>query len=186
MALTTSQELFVKHILVGEEAEKAAELAGYSGANLRKLGQQLLKKPVIMEAIEAGQSEVAAIEAFDAPEPLMTADYLMLCYQDQIRFSLKNVAKVVNGVLEFKPLNDWSDNDARCVKKVKSTIANRPDGTTLQQIEFEFESRQVAMDKLGQYYGIWSGFDQLVRGLKEYGIELERDGDRFLLKQTKP
>lgn len=182
MALTNSQALFVEHFLAGETAERAAELAGYSGANLRKLGQQLLKKPLVAEAIDRARSAVVKAEIDDGIEPLMTADYLMLCYQDQIRFSLKNVAKVVDGVMEFKPLNDWSDADARCVKKVKSTIATRPDGTTIQQLEFEFESKQVAMDKLGQYYGIWSGFDQLVRGLKEYGIEISRDGDKFQIK----
>lgn len=98
-------------------------------------------------------------------------------------FSLKKVAEVMDGELIFKPLSEWDDGSARALQSVKSTIAIKPDGR-VQQMEYKFESKLDALHKLGQYHGMWMGFDQLVSGLKAYGIELVRDGDQFLIKQS--
>lgn len=154
--------------------------AGFPEATALQAGQRVLKKKKDSALVRADpKPEVTVVE------PLMTAEYLMLKYQSIINFSLKDVADVVDGEVVFKPLSEWSDDSARSIDWVKSTVGRKPDGTSLTMTEYKFCDRQKAMDKLGQYHGIWAGFDQLVSGLKAYGIELVRDGDMFMIKEQK-
>lgn len=182
MALNQQQELFVKHYLSGSSAEVAASLAGYSEKHARGIGNRLLRHRDIAARLEAKKVEV--LEPVNEAEPISNADWLIVRLESIADFNIKKVANVVDGEVTFKPLNEWSDQDVRAIDSIKQTISVKPDGTRVTTTEYKICDKLKAMDMLGRYHGIWSGFDQLVMGLKAYGIELVRDGDKFMVKQS--
>lgn len=184
MELTEQQKIFVKHFLEGCGSELSAIRAGYSEKHAKAAGLRLLRNPRVAKQIETGQNKIEVLSPVGAIEPISNPDWIMVRLESIADFSLKKVAEVMDGELIFKPLTEWDDGSARALQSVKSTIATKPDGTRVQQVEYKFESKIQALDKLGQYHGIWMGFDQVVSGLKAYGIELVRDGDQFLIKQS--
>ncbi len=173
--LTPQQNLFVKHYLAGHDAETAADLAGYKGANLRKLAAELLRKPHI-SALVVGEVRVEVMD----DEPITNAEWILERYRDVADFDIAAVTTFDGRELKWRPYKDWPTGASRAVMAAKVTESRNGDIVT----EFRFRDSLSALDKLGQYLGIWQSFDQLVSGLKAYGIELERDGDKFKIKET--
>lgn len=56
--LPAKQERFVREYLVDLNAAQAAVRAGYSKRNSRQAAQQLMRRPAVREAIEAGKKSV--------------------------------------------------------------------------------------------------------------------------------
>jgi phage terminase small subunit len=188
MNLSEQQRLFLTYYQDGLGVEEAALSAGYSEGTAKKQGERLLRHPRVAEALgkRTIRQDIVTYTSDNegSIEPISNADWIAVRLESIADFSIKRVAEVVDGEVVFKPLSEWDDGSARALQSVKSTIATKPDGTRLQQIEYKFESKTDALQKLGQYHGMWAGFDQLVAGLKGYGIELVRDGNEFQIKKS--
>lgn len=178
MKLNEQQRLFSTYHAEGFTPEMAAIKAGYSEATARIQGNRILRK-----VREAEAANVEVLEPVNEAEPISNADWLIVRLESIADFNIKKVANVVDGEVTFKPLNEWSDQDVRAIDSIKQTISVKPDGTRVTTTEYKICDKLKAMDMLGRYHGIWSGFDQLVMGLRAYGIDLVRDGDKFMVKQ---
>lgn len=175
--LTDQQKLFVKHYLKLDNAAEAARIAGYRGSNLKEIGRQLLANKKIVSALYNREPEVTVV---NIKRKRRGADDLIDNLWDIVDFDVSDVATYNGSNFAYKPFAEWPTGATKAV--LGATVKEFKDGSVIT--EFRFENKIKAIDKIGQYEGIWAGFDQLVAGLKNYGIELERDGDRFLIKQA--
>ena len=70
MALTAKQQMFVKEYLVDLNATQAAIRAGYSVKTAGQIGDEILKKPEIAAAVQAGMDA-------RSQRTEITADYVL-------------------------------------------------------------------------------------------------------------
>jgi phage terminase small subunit len=158
---------------------RAAIRAGYSEETARKAGEKLLRNPRIITALGLDKPTVVPM-AITITQKNRGTDDLISNLWNIIDFDITSVSDYDGTEIKFKPFAEWPEGASRAVLGAK--VKEFKDGTIVT--EFMFENRIKAIEKIGQYEGIWTGFDQLVAGLKAYGIELVRNGHEFEIKKS--
>lgn len=75
--LTMRDELFVASYVSGKTAKASAIAAGYSANKAKAAAYLLLRKPAVIEAIDAAREEVSAEARYGLKEAVAEADRLM-------------------------------------------------------------------------------------------------------------
>lgn len=104
MALTAKQEAFCREYLIDLNATQAAIRAGYSEKTAGSIGEENLKKPEIMECIQAQMDKRSARTA-------ITADYVLGIISETIER-----CRQVEPVLDRKGKQVWVDTPDGKVK----------------------------------------------------------------------
>jgi hypothetical protein len=162
MSLTYKQRLFVSYYLGASQgnAADAARKAGYAWPE--KQGPQQLAKTSVRAAVEAKLNSVALT-------------------QDEI---LARMSQIADGDLaDFLVIRvDGIKVDLKRAKRHGQTYLLKRLKTKDGDVDIELESKTIAMVKLGEYHGMWSGAKppdislvELAQRLKE---KLERDRER--------
>lgn len=178
--LNEQQLRFVRKYKKCRDATQAAISAGYSEESARVNGARLLRDPRVI-ALLIPEPEITIVET--RKEQYGNTDDLLNNLWAIADFDLADVGNYEHGDFTFKPFAQWPEGASRAV--LSATVRQSRDGRFVTT-EFKFCDKLKAIDMLGRYEGIWSGWEQLVAGLKAYGIELERDGEQFMIKGQKP
>lgn len=130
MTLTLKQEAFVTAYLTCFNANRAAEIAGYSHPN--KQGFQVVHSPHVAEAISQRMAEAA-----------MTADEVLVRLAEQAR---SEYSKYIgeNGSVDLAAMK--RDNKMHLIKKVKPGKFGN---------EIEFHDGQVALLNIGRHHKLF-------------------------------
>jgi hypothetical protein len=74
-------------------------------------------------------------------------------------------------VLTFKPIDQWPEGVEAAISSVK--VVNTGTGKNARSdLSMRFESKLAAAKLLGEYLGMFEGYDQLVRTAAIYGKKL--------------
>lgn len=115
MALTAKQQMFVKEYLVDLNATQAAVRAGYSAKTAGQIGDEILKKPEIAAAVQAGMDA-------RSQRTEITADYVLSGIQEIAERCLQRVP-VMEGRGEDR--RQATDEDGRHVWTFDAAGANK-------------------------------------------------------------
>jgi phage terminase small subunit len=162
--MNAKQQRFCSEYLLDLNATQAAIRAGYSKRSAASIGQEILMKPEILEKISELKAEITEGLAIDAGEILAKLAAIM-------RFAIKDVGDYDGKIFKFKPMKEWPEGVADAIASIKVTTH----GTGVKAIstlDIKFESKLAAAKILGEYLGMFTGYDQLVRTAEVYGKKL--------------
>lgn len=147
--LTPRQTQFVREYLVDLNATQAAIRAGYSPRTARRQASDLLAKPDIAAAVQAGQAARAERVQFSADEVLR--ELAILLRSDVRQFAVGNDGALM--LAEGAPDDAW-----RAVASVKHKILEIPqkDGDPMfrREIEFRLWDKNAAIEKAMKHLGL--------------------------------
>lgn len=158
--LTPKQELFCREYLIDLNATQAAIRAGYSRNSARSIGEENLTKPDIAAYLQ--QLMAARAERVDR-----TGDDVVKSFWAIADFSIKDIATFDGKEFKFKPMTEWPEGAEIAIASIKQTT--KEEGAV---IDIKFESKLAAAKALGDYLGMFTGYDQLVRAADLYGKKL--------------
>ncbi len=141
--LTHKQRAFVNEYLVDLNATQAAIRAGYSRRTARQAGAENLSKPVIVAEIERAMEARAERTRVDADK--VVTELARLAFTDMRNF----VRWGTDGVLEFVPSDDLTEDDASAVTEVKLSPGQY--GTTMQ---IKLGHKDSALRMLAEHTGV--------------------------------
>lgn len=111
-SLNAKQQLFVDAYLKYFSPKKAAEIAGYSGNNLSKIGYQTLQSVAVKAAVEEGLNKRK--EALDiVPFEIIIIQLVEIASDPDV--SLRDRMRASDLLLKYKQHNSWSSSDAKTV-----------------------------------------------------------------------
>lgn len=126
-ALTMKMESFVQHYLVCQNASEAVRLAGYKTKNAHKMGAELLRHPLVAEAVKKGREDRAETMQ-------LTADWILnrlvdIVHREGIRTSdeLKALELAGKSMALWKERNEISGPDGGAIEteqRIKEDVAD--------------------------------------------------------------
>lgn len=152
--LTDLQARFVQEYpACGFNASEAARRAGYSENSARDIGHENLTKPKIQEALA---------DYFDALNERMQvrAEDVLEEYRRLAFSSLRDVVSWGPGGVELRDSDDLSDAAAAAVREVELNEWHQEDGTVRRRAKVKMHRKEKALDKLGQFCGLWKDPDE--------------------------
>jgi phage terminase small subunit len=162
--MNAKQQRFCSEYLLDLNATQAAIRAGYSKRSASSIGQEILSKPEILEKISELKAELTEGLAIDAGEILAKLAAIM-------RFTIKDVGDYDGKIFKFKPMEEWPEGVENAIASVKVTTNGTGKNTTTV-LDIKFESKLAAARILGDYLGMFTGYDQLVKTAEVYGKKL--------------
>jgi phage terminase small subunit len=162
--MNTKQERFCREYMIDLNATQAAIRAGYSKKTAGSIGQENLTKPEILARISELKAKIIDSLEIDAGEVLAKVAAIM-------RFTISDIADYDGKVLTFKPIDQWPEGVEAAISSVK--VVNTGTGKNARSdLSMRFESKLAAAKLLGEYLGMFEGYDQLVRTAAIYGKKL--------------
>lgn len=142
--LTTQQQAFVRHYTVSFNATKAATLAGYSEKSAARLGHEVLKNPLVQEALK---------EIYDRTAREHTELRFRIIKQLKlIAFSnIKNYGSFDSNGLKLTPSEDLDDGIASAIQEFKVTQTE-----VGKNVQFKLASKERALEMLGRHLGMFA------------------------------
>jgi phage terminase small subunit len=136
--LTAKQRLFVSEYLVSLNATQAAIKAGYSQRTAYSIGDENLKKP---EVIKALQKALADREK----RTEITADYV-----------LKSLKEVAERCMQKVPVM-YYDKENKCMEQ-ETALVTHPDGSVKEEGVWEFDSSGAnkSLELLGKHLKLFT------------------------------
>lgn len=116
--MTPKQERFVAEYLIDLNATQAAIRAGYSSKTAASIGEELLRKPEIGQAVEAGRAKLMA-------KTNITAERVL---QEMGRLAFSDVRNLFNADGSLKPLHTLTPEDSACIAGLEVIIKNAEAG----------------------------------------------------------
>jgi phage terminase small subunit len=160
MAINTKQQRFAEEYLIDLNATQAAIRAGYSEKTAGQIGEQLLKKLEIAEAIRVGLAK-------RSERTQITADMVLKELATLGLSKMTDFATWNNGAVVIKNSDDLSDDAAKCVSEVSETKTK--DGGT---VKFKLYDKVGALDKVARHLGMYVDRQELT-GLDGGAIQHE-------------
>lgn len=149
--LTVRQARFVRE-LPGTDPPfnqtEAAKRAGYSKKTAHATASRMMNNVKVQAALEAVTDpllEEADIRAEDVLE-----EYRRLAFS-----SLRDVVHWGPGGVELRDSDDLPDTVAAAVREVEVNEWRQEDGTVRRRAKVKMHSKEKALDKLGQFCGLW-------------------------------
>jgi phage terminase small subunit len=162
--MNAKQERFCREYMIDLNATQAAIRAGYSKKTARQAGAENMTKPVISARISELKAKITEGLAIDAGEILAKVSAIM-------RFTISDIAEWDGKEFRFKPMEQWPEGVETAIASVK--VATTGTGkNSITTLSLRFESKLAAAKLLGEYLGMFTGYDQLVRMAELYGKKL--------------
>ena len=144
--LNARQKKFVDAYLTHGVAKQAAIDAGYSERNAESISSQLLKKTQVADAIAARQAQAA--ERADVTAERVIRELAVIAFSD-----LRDAARWNEEWLQLIPSDELTDDAARALREVVSTVAETEHGTT-RRLHVRQHDKIAALRMLCQYLGL--------------------------------
>lgn len=167
--LTGKQNAFVQAYVLYMNATHAARVAGYAGDynTLGVVGYENLRKPKIRAAIDA------LLEAQGA----MPRNEVLAHLTDIARGDIADALNETGGVDMLEAIRRGKSHLVKRVK-TKTTIIDSgdDDNREIHETEIEMYSREVALDRLGKFYGLFTDKSE-VSNTGDMTIRIIRDAN---------
>ena len=150
--LTNKQERFVNEYCIDCNATRAALSAGYSENTAAEIGYENLGKPQIAKLIRERLLEMAARAEITAGSVLR--ELALIAFADLSQYS--TIDEDGNVRMDFR---NMGPDAMRAVKKMKQRVemtGDPNDSMPILHTEFELYDKQVALDKLMRYMGLYA------------------------------
>lgn len=142
--LTLKQERFVAEYLIDGNAKRSAEAAGYSVKTAVRIGSELLAKPAVRAAIDAGQKRtLAKLE--------VTAERVL---QEVARVAFFDIRKIFNADGTLKRVHELDDDTAAAVAGIE-VVEIGADGQLTISKKIKASDKGGALDKLMRHLGLY-------------------------------
>jgi len=158
--LTSRQERFAREYLKnGFNAKQAALSAGYAPKRAKEMGYENLTKPHLQAFIQQAKREVD-------DEDIMTATEVLKELSIIGRSNIRDFITIAEGGgIQAKTFEEIPVEICKALESVSEdrAIKENNDGssvTVFDKIKFKMHSKIQALDKLGQYSGLWKDKDQ--------------------------
>lgn len=138
--LTGKQALFIKFYVTEFNATKSAIAAGYSKDTAYSIGNELLKKPEIQEAIEKEKAKMT--KKIEITQERIAEELSKIAFSD-----IKNFVEFDSKKVKIK---DSKDVDGAVIQEVSSHSGNRGTSTKLK-----LHDKMKALELLGRYKGMY-------------------------------
>lgn len=141
--LTDKQRRFVQEYLIDLNATQAAARAGYSEKTAYSIGQENLKKPEVLAAIQGAIDERS--ERTKITQDMVLKELAKLGFSDMRKFTQWG-----SGGVRLKDSEELSDEDAACIAEVSEV-------TTLNggSIKFKLHDKKGSLELLGKHLGMF-------------------------------
>ncbi|MBK8199220.1 MAG: terminase small subunit [Acidobacteria bacterium] len=139
--LNPKHRLFVRQYIRHRNASKAAVLAGYSEKTAGSIGNELLNKPEIEEAIEIGLARLA--EKIDVDAERVIQEYAKIAFarpDDVIRWE--------DGKLVLTDIDDLDDDTLASIAEVTRTVSG--------EIRVKFHDKAKALEALARHLDLFA------------------------------
>jgi phage terminase small subunit len=134
------QQTFVNEYLRCLNASEAARAADYSERTAYSIGEELLKKPEVAEAIAAARNERAERTKIDADRVLLVL----------ARIAFLDAGAAFDADGKLKPVHEMSEDARRAIVNLSEMSNDR--GTT-RRINFADKLRSLGL--IGRHLGLW-------------------------------
>ena len=155
--LTDKQQRFIEEYCIDCNATRAAEAAGYAKKTAYAIGHENLRKPEIAIPIREKLLEMAQQAEITAGTVLR--ELALLAFADMGQYS--TIDEDGNVRLDFR---NMGPDGMRAVKKIKQRVemvGDPNDNMPILHTEFELYDKQVALDKLMRYMGLFAADNKL-------------------------
>ena len=145
--LNPRQAAFVREYLVDKNATRAAIRAGYSPKTASSIGEQLLRKLDIREAVDAGITSLAE-------QVGLTAERVL---QERMRLAFFDVRKLLDGEGNPTPLQDLDDDTAAAIaglEVVQMTGSDETPGVISLVKKYKLVGKDTSLAALEKYLGL--------------------------------
>lgn len=139
--LTPKQEAFVDQYLISLNASEAARAAGYSKRTAYSIGEELLRKPEVANAISIGRKQRAKRTKIDADRVLIELG----------RIAFLDAGSAFNPDGSFKSISEM-DEDTRCAIVDVSETLNKTGPTR----RLKFADKLRALEMIGRHLAMFS------------------------------
>lgn len=143
--LTAKQACFVDEYLIDLNATQAAIRAGYSKKTAGQIGEKLLKKVEIHQALTERRKEREVRTGIAADHTLIEA----------ARIALFDPRKLFNDDGTTKPITELGDDAAAAIAGVKVRRVMGEAGEECAIIEYKFWDKNSALEKLFKHHGLY-------------------------------
>ena len=141
--LTAKQARFVAEYLVDSNATRAAIRAGYSKKTAAWIGQDLLSKTHVAEAVAKKQGKLAS--KLEVTAERVVAEYAKIAFSD-----MKRVARFGPDGISLLPQEEIAPDDSACIAELGET-RNKDGGS----IRFKLHDKKGALDSLARHLGLF-------------------------------
>jgi phage terminase small subunit len=150
--LTNKQELFIAEYCIDCNASRAAIAAGYAKDSAKEMGYENLTKPHVASKVRQRLLEMASRAEITAGSVLR--ELALMAFADMGQYNSVDEDGAVR--LDFRGMGP---DGMRAVKKIKQEvmmIGDANDRMPILKTEFELYDKQVALDKLMRYMGLYA------------------------------
>lgn len=144
--MTSKQQQFIAEYLIDLNATEAAKRAGYSAKTAYSIGQQLLKKFEIQEAIKAAQ--LARSERTHITQDAVLQEIALLSHSDYTNYVIDDEGNL----LVREGVNPLA---TRAVSSVKKKVTRSPEGDIVSvETEFKLWNKPASVKMAGDHLGL--------------------------------
>jgi phage terminase small subunit len=142
--MNSKQAQFVREYLIDQNATKAAIRAGYSPKTSGSMGHELLKKPEIAEAIQAGLSDLAQKTGITAERVL----------NQMARLGFSDIRGAFRETGELKLPGEWDDETAAAIASIEVITVNKGEGMVEYVSKIRLADKRAALADIARVLGI--------------------------------
>jgi phage terminase small subunit len=162
--LSKKEESFAVAYVKTHNKTQAAIESGYSSKTAGAAGNRAFKKLNVRARIEELEKKICKAAGIEVTD-------VLTIFKSIGQFNIKEVATYNGETFQFKPFDQWPEGSEKAIASVKQ-VTRYVEGGTEKTLEIKFESKLTAAKALGDYLGMFSGYEQLVRTATIYGKKL--------------
>jgi hypothetical protein len=167
-ALTNKEEAFAQAYRKSRNKKQAAIDAGCPIRTAGTTGSRMYKKPHVLARIKE-------LDARDCAAVSVTVNDVLTVLKNVAKFNLREITHMEGDELKLRPMDEWPDGADAAITGIKQSVKEGEiDGSAYKTstCELRFDSRLTAARTIGDYLGMFTGYDQLVRAAEVYGKKL--------------
>lgn len=150
LKLTPKQRIFIAEYMIDLNATQAAIRAGYSEDTAGSIGQENLKKPAILEAIEKRMEE-------RAKRTEVTSDRIV---NETAKLAFFNAKNLFNEDGTPKGIHEIDDDTAAAISGIEVVTVGNAEYGLGQITKYKVSDKNSALDKLYKHNGLYAPVKQ--------------------------
>ena len=137
--LPPKQARFVEEYPVDWNSAAAARRAGYSAKTAAQKGYQLMRNPLVLDAIAAARQQLS--EKLAVTEEMVVEEYRRIAFAD-----IRNIIYIEDGKVQVPDTDKLTPEQAAALSEI---------GETKDGIRVKMHSKIAALDALGKHLGMF-------------------------------